>query len=45
MDLAENIVTRVAEAAGFGEDDLHKVLGNNWLRVFRAVNEYSSHTT
>src|ERR1700689_2325555 len=25
VDLAENIVTRVAEAAGFGEDDLHKL--------------------
>jgi serine/threonine-protein kinase RsbW len=25
VDLAENIVKRVAEAAGFGEDDLHKV--------------------
>lgn len=25
VDLAENIVTRVAEAAGFGEDDVHKV--------------------
>ncbi|HXQ24792.1 MAG TPA: ATP-binding protein [Candidatus Acidoferrales bacterium] len=25
VDLAENIVTRVAEAAGFGEDDVHKL--------------------
>jgi serine/threonine-protein kinase RsbW len=25
VDLAENIVVRVAEAAGFGEDDLHKL--------------------
>jgi serine/threonine-protein kinase RsbW len=25
VDLAENIVTRVAEAAGFDEDDLHKL--------------------
>jgi serine/threonine-protein kinase RsbW len=25
VDLAESIVTRVAEAAGFGEDDLHKL--------------------
>ena len=25
VDLAENIVTRVAEAAGFGEDDIHKL--------------------
>ena len=25
VDLAESIVTRVAQAAGFGEDDLHKV--------------------
>ena len=25
VDLAENIVTRVAEAAGFDEDDVHKV--------------------
>ena len=25
VDLAENIVMRVAEAAGFGEDDIHKL--------------------
>ena len=25
VDLAENIVTRVAQEAGFGEDDLHKL--------------------
>ena len=25
VDLAESIVTRVAQAAGFGEDDLHKL--------------------
>jgi serine/threonine-protein kinase RsbW len=25
VDLAEHIVTKVAQAAGFGEDDLHKV--------------------
>ena len=25
VDLAENIVTRVAEAAGFSEDDVHKI--------------------
>jgi membrane dipeptidase len=31
--------------AGYGEDGLRKVLGNNWLRVFRAVNDYSSHTS
>jgi len=31
--------------AGYRERDLHKILGDNWLRVFRAVNDYSSHTT
>jgi membrane dipeptidase len=31
--------------AGYNEADVHKILGNNWLRVFRAVNDYGSHTT
>lgn len=40
----ESTATLMLEA-GYSEDDLRKVLGNNWLRVFRAVNEYSSDTT
>ncbi len=28
---------------GYRDSDVRNVLGNNWLRVFRAVNDYASH--
>jgi microsomal dipeptidase-like Zn-dependent dipeptidase len=40
----EPLTTRMIRA-GYGESDVQKVLGNNWLRAFGAVNDYSSHNT
>ena len=38
-------LTALMIKAGYGDSDVHGVLGNNWLRAFGAVNDYSSYTT
>jgi membrane dipeptidase len=38
-------VTALMLKAGYSEGDVRNILGNNWLRVFRAVNDCSSHAT
>jgi membrane dipeptidase len=38
-------LTALMMEAGYGKSDVRKVLGDNWLRVFGAVNDHSSHTT
>jgi microsomal dipeptidase-like Zn-dependent dipeptidase len=30
--------------AGYSKGDVSNILGNNWLRIFREVNDYSSHS-
>jgi membrane dipeptidase len=47
LSAAPRVIEPVAELMlkkGYRDRDVHNVLGNNWLRVFRAVNDYSSHT-